>query len=182
MSKSIRMEGIVELVDFKEAISNHEIEKTKLRATLAEAHRLKDRSKIHDELFSSAAKRYREFTSIVDDLTNACLKDGIVTDPNLRKFVFDYIQCDPYFYRSGYILEKLLQRIKKLKLSTGEKNKIQVLILHRIETRALRNFRNICRLIPVISDDDFHQAVLDRYRSKDENVRRRAEFALCYFR
>ncbi len=102
-------------------------------------------------------------------------------DADQRAFMFDYIAVDPYFFRSGYLMEHILRRIKRIDLTPAEKTTVQQLLLKRIQTKALRNFRHICRLMPQISDADFHARVAALSRSTDPAVRHRAGFALAYF-
>ena len=78
-------------------------------------------------------------------------------------------------------MERLLRKIKKLSLSEAEKALLRNLILKRIDNKALRNFRHICRFIPVIEAVGFSNEVVARTRSHDPSVKHRAEFALSYF-
>jgi hypothetical protein len=61
-------------------------------------------------------------------------------EPFLREFMFDYVEVDPQFHRSGYLMERVLRRIKKLSLTPEEAAKLQLLLLNRIRVKALRNF------------------------------------------
>ena len=78
-------------------------------------------------------------------------------------------------------MEGLIRKIKKLSLIVAEKQLLRDLILKRIDTKALRNFRQICRLIPLIETAGFGNEVAARVRSNDASVRHRAKFALLYF-
>ncbi len=169
------------MTDFTSIISRHEEKKRNLRIKVDETRLLRDKTPQNRTKCIKAAQEYREFTSELDDLVADCLKYGIEHDSNLREFVFAYIECDPYFYRSGYILEKLIQKVKKLNLTHAEKKSIQRLLIRRIETRALRNFRNICRLIPKVETEEFYREVCNRSKSRNPDVKRRAEFAIEYF-
>ncbi len=169
------------MTDFTSIISRHEEKKRNLRIKVDETWRLRDKTPQNRTKWIKAAQEYREFTSELDDLVADCLKYGIEHDSNLREFVFAYIECDPYFYRSGYILEKLIQKVKKLNLTHAEKKSIQRLLIRRIETRALRNFRKICRLIPKVETEGFYREVCNRSKSRNLDVKRRAEFAIEYF-
>ena len=133
------------------------------------------------EQWVRATKAFHAYHAPLHDLVEQCLNATDLHDPDLRAFAFDYVDYDPYFFRSGYILESLLQRIKKCALTDAEKTSLQRLLLNRIETCALRNFRHICRLIPMIERDGFHAEVCNRAKSTDPQIRRRAEFALAYF-
>ena len=139
------------------------------------AHKFKD--------WERAAERFRTHRSDLDHLIEKCWpSSGDAVEPHLREFMFDYIEVDPQFYRSGYIMEKVLQRIKRLHLTTEDKAKVQALLLNRIRNKALRNFRQICRLIPIIDGGELKEIVVELAISADPSVRYRAGFALSYFR
>lgn len=148
---------------------------------LWETFRRREKSELAWRDWELAAKRFREYRSEVDELLERCLVEGIANDSELRIFTFCFVECDPYYHRSGYAMEGLLRKIKKLILTEAEKSLLRGLILKRIDTKALRNFRQICRLIPTIETLGFSNEVVARTRSSDPSVRRRAEFALSFF-
>ena len=156
-------------------------ELNELHAILWKTVEHRGKSPHHREQWHRAADAFNNHQSPIDDLIDKCLEYGLESDNDLRRFAFAYIDEDPYFFRSGYILEDLLRRVKRLALTTDEKISLQHLILKRIETRALRNFRRICQLINKIDTDDFRNEVYNRTKSSDRQVKRRAEFALSYF-
>lgn len=167
--------------NYREMIAECEHEVNELYATLSQTveHRFKPQSQ--REQWHRTADAFNNHQSPIYDLIDQCLETGLEHNNDLRCFAFAYIDQDPYFFRSGYILEDLLRRVKKLSLTGSEKTSIQRLVLKRIETRALRNFRHICRLIPMVDSDGFHTEVSNRAKSTDPQVRRRAKFALGYF-
>jgi len=161
-------------------IADSEREMNRLHAALWASVEHRDKSPNHYEKWTQAAALFRNFHAPIDELVQRCLRCGLEHDPDLRCFAFCYIEHDPYFFRSGYILESLLQKVKKITLSDAEKDIIRRTILRRVETRALRNFRHLCRFIPRIQDAQFCYELRSRAKSTDPNLRRRAEFALSY--
>jgi hypothetical protein len=167
--------------NYRKMIAECEREVNELHAALWKTVEHRYKSPHHREKWHRAADAFRNHQSPIDDLIDKCFEYGLKNDADLRRFAFAYIDEDPYFFRSGYILEDLLRRMKQLALTTDEKSSLQRLILKRIETRALRNFRRICQLINKIDTDQFHTEVCNRKKSSDPQVNRRAEFALSYF-
>lgn len=138
------------------------------------AHKFRD--------WERATERFRTYKSDLDPLIEQSWpSSGELVDPHLRGFMFDYVEVDPQFFRSGYIMEKVLQRIKKLSLTREEKSKLQVLLLNRIQHRAMRNFRHICRMVPLVESPGFKETVAGLAASVDPSIRHRAMFALSYF-
>ncbi len=132
-------------------------------------------------VWMQAREELHELIDPVEALIEACETVNLADDDDLRRFVFEYLEVDPYYYWSGHIKEKLLTKIKKLDFSEEECEIIRALVLRRIEKRALREFKHICRLIRKVETKGFHESVMDRSKSRDSRVKRRAEFALGYF-
>lgn len=167
---------------FQSMISRHEDEYNKLDLSLKEAFSRREKSDQAYRDWQLAAKRFREYSSEVDRMVDACLTQDISDHSDLREFAFCFIQCDPYYHRSGYVMEKLLRKIKALSLSDLEKRLLRELLIRRIDTKARRNFRDICRLIPKIETDALKDKVVSRIRSDDPSVKYRAGFAMRYFK
>jgi hypothetical protein len=161
-------------------IAQCERDKNALGAELDAAFAQCDASEGRRENYKRAAHAYRCYHSPVYDLVAQCRRFGIANDPDLRAFTFAYIKADPYFYRSGYIMESLLPGVKSLSLTLNERNIIRRAILKRIETRALRNFRHLCRLIRFVDNAQFRVNLSARANSSDPQICRRAKFALVY--
>jgi len=93
---------------FRYLIGRHEDEYGKLHAMVWETFGRRDKSELARRDWQLAAKRFREYRSEVDELVERCLAEGIVDDNELRIFVFCFVECDPYYHRSGYTLEGVL--------------------------------------------------------------------------
>ena len=132
--------------------------------------------------WKNAAAAFATHHSPLDPLFAQCFyASAQPVTPDLRAFMFDYIAVDPQFFRSGYILERILRRIKKLALSRSEKRAVQKLLVTRVKERGLRNFRDICRLVPVIEDGSLRTEIENLACSDHDGIRHRARFALSYF-
>lgn len=172
---------ICPMTNFKSAIQAHETHVNEMHARVHETLKQRDQSRDKFDLWTKAVHRFHAVRSEINEMCDACISDGLEQDPMLRRFAFEYLSVDPYYCRSGYFVKKLLRRVKKLELTDSEKHILRELILRRIETRALRNFRHLCRLIPLIETKAFQDEVSCLAQSDNPNVRRRAEFALQYF-
>jgi len=166
--------------DFCQLILQHEKKVNELHSQVWETFRRREKSAHAHSDWEQAAKQFCEFGSEFDELVERSLSGDMARDNELRGFALSYVATDPYFFRSGYILERLVRRIKKLDLSDAEKATIQKLILRRIDTKALRNFRDICRLIPKVETTAFSNEIAERLRSSEPGVRHRAELAASY--
>lgn len=106
--------------------------------------------------------------------------EALMADKQIRQFVFDFLSVDPIYFRSGYEKEKLLRLLKSLELTDEEKTVLRQIILRRVRNGALREFRRFCQFIPKIEDDAFISELREQAKSTDEQVKRRAAFALDY--
>ncbi|MFK7938735.1 MAG: hypothetical protein AB8B82_05105 [Roseovarius sp.] len=157
-------------------IQEHRARHTAIHATFAQ----RDTSPAHYVRWEEACAAFRKAENQMLDLLVRCLKDGLEQDLELRQFAFQYIDEDPYYFRSGYMLGALLQRVKRLELTQAEVVVLQHLVLRRIDTQALREFRRICRLIPRVHDPAFQAQLITRAKEAAPDIARRAEFALGY--
>ncbi|MEL6210385.1 MAG: hypothetical protein AAFR44_09435, partial [Pseudomonadota bacterium] len=101
-------------------------------------------------------------------------------DAERRLFAFDFIDCDPFFFRSGYALEALLRRAKSLRLSNREMDILRRLVLRRIDKGGRREFRCICRMIPLIDSPALRAEIEARSLAQDPRQRQRALVAASY--
>ncbi len=71
-----------------------------------------------------------------------------------------FLKADPIFFRSGYIKEDILERLRGIPLDPTQKRRLQQLILARImEPRVKREFRRYCRLAPFVTDPLFEEQI-----------------------
>lgn len=71
--------------------------------------------------------------------------------------------------------------VRTMELTDAEKGIVRRLLLQRIRIKALRNFRHICRLIPMLAEQNFWDDVAALATSADGSIRHRASLALSYF-
>ena len=104
-----------------------------------------------------------------------------LSEAEQREFMFDYVAVDPQFFRSGYVMERILRRIKRLDLTSSEKGAIRALLMSRIQGPGRRNFRDICKLVPLVQNDGLAAKIADLVTSPDTAVSARAKMAQTYF-
>lgn len=109
------------MCSFQHLILRHETEYHALHTALHDRFDRRDKPEKARVDWLRAAEKFRNYHSELDDLMDRCLTEGLANDPMLREFAFCFIQHDPYYFGSGYSMERLLQRVKKLALSDLEK-------------------------------------------------------------
>lgn len=99
-------------------------------------------------------------------------------DPDTIESTVQYLEADPWFFRSGYIKADLIKHLRRAPLGEDQRARLQKVILDRIYGEGRREFRHFCRLARVISDPKFEQAVTELKSSPVEHVSRHAGWVL----
>lgn len=103
-------------------------------------------------------------------------------DPNAVESAVTFLEADPFFYRSGYIKEDLLERLRWAPLSPDQKYRLQRVIHSRIhDDRTKREFRRYCRLAPFVADSRFESEITSLAGSPETNSQR-AQWVLEHLR
>ena len=163
-----------------EAIRRYEAEVNALHRSVHEAYCQRDRSPAGRARWEAATQAFHEYRTLVSDLLDDCLDHGIEGDAERRLFAFDFIDCDPFFFRSGYALEALLRRAKSLRLSNRKMDILRRFVLRRIDKGGRREFRCLCRMIPLIDSPALRAEIEARSLAPDPRQRQRALVAASY--
>ncbi len=166
--------------DFKSQILRHRDTLNELQRHIHATFKVRDHSAGKKQAWSEACRVFHIFESEIDKILENVNSKTVAEDKLLRKFVFDFISVDPIYFRSGYEKERLLKSVKFLEFTDHEKSVLRQTIQHRVNNGALREFRRFCQLIPKIQSDDFVFELKMAARSTNENIKRRAAFALDY--
>ena len=81
-------------------------------------------------------------------------------EPAAIELAVQFLEADPFFFRSGYLKEDLLERLRWATLDKDQKRRLQQVILERIcDSKTRREFRRYCRLAPFITDAEFEREI-----------------------
>ncbi|MBO5823211.1 MAG: hypothetical protein J6R86_09365 [Lentisphaeria bacterium] len=73
-----------------------------------------------------------------------------------KKMAVKFLEFDPYYYRSGYIKSKLLVRLKNIKLSDTEAERLRQVVCNAIVSRQPKSeFKYYARLLKNIGTPEF---------------------------
>jgi len=140
----------------------------------------RNRNEEHYQLWAQACQR---FHSSFDRLAFpggleqelSLLKRG---DAQAIEMAVRYLEANPWFFRSGYIKEELLQRLKRVALSENQRERLRVVIVERINNGSGREFRRYCKLAKALMNSTFEAKVRQAMMSNDVNVSRRAGWVM----
>jgi hypothetical protein len=99
-------------------------------------------------------------------------------DPSGAEEALAFLEADPWFFRSGYIKEKLLLRLTRLDLTSKQTARLRDVVLNAVDSRDRREFRRFCRLARRVDSPDLRAALERRLSSPDPGVQRRARWVL----
>ncbi len=78
------------------------------------------------------------------------LKSG---DASSIEMAVTFLEVDAMFFRSGYIKEELLTRLKNADLTSSQVQRLSAAILNVVDDRDCREFRRYCQLGPVNTNE-----------------------------
>lgn len=84
-----------------------------------------------------------------------------------------FLEADPWFFRSGYEKKALIQRLKRVNLTVGQRQRLAIVVLWAIDGRwaELKHYR---RLACTVWSNFLDVEIAKRMESTDEGIKRRA--------
>ncbi len=88
-----------------------------------------------------------------------------------RSLILGFLEANPYFYRSGYIKQKILRYLKQVSLSKQEKERLRFVVLAQVEApHARREFPEYARLAIVLDSPVLRQELATIGNAKAHHV------------
>jgi tetratricopeptide (TPR) repeat protein len=92
--------------------------------------------------------------------------------------IVQFLEDDPWFFRSGYMKSELLRMVARMPLSDEYKIRLRRVVLGAIDLRDRYEFWGYCKLAKAVRGDEFKKQIEKRLANKDEGIRRRARWVL----
>lgn len=157
-------------------------EGAKLHAMHAEIHRtfaLRDRDPGAHREWEQACNAFHAYQSWFGPyLESACKKRKARYARGILEFVVCFLEVDPWFYRSGYLKQVFLTRVKRSVLSEALKERLRKVVLDAVERRGTREFKYYCRLAVVLADQQLVAELETAAASTDAAIANRARMML----
>jgi hypothetical protein len=101
-------------------------------------------------------------------------------DPEIIEQVLQFLEFDPFFFRSGYIKVEFIRHLRHWPLTDDQKARLQKVIIARIYEKGRREFRWYCRLAKYVTDSEF-EALIEQLAAVKEPklVARQASWVLA---
>ena len=106
-----------------------------------------------EEAWRQACKAFHAFRSSLDPLFERAFQEKIYCDKTLIEFAIRFLEVDPRFFRSGYIKQVILTRIKRSVLCESDQRRLRGVCIDAVNCRGGREFKYCCRLAAALADD-----------------------------
>ena len=93
-----------------------------------------------------------------------------------------FLEADPYYFRSGYHKVDMIKQLCRRSLSPDHKKRLQQVVLNQIRDHDKREFRAYCRLATHIVDPEFQKQIADMAGLSRALVPRHARWVLEYLK
>ncbi|WP_337267481.1 hypothetical protein [Oryzifoliimicrobium ureilyticus] len=104
------------------------------------------------------------------------LKKG---DARGAEMAIAFLEADPWFFRSGYMKQRLAHFLKRVRLSKTQVDRLETVLLKIVDERNTHEFRNYCRLARAIATPKLWAQLTERLTDSDPRRRLRAAWMLA---
>ena len=163
--------------NFKELIDK---ESKKLRQMHLDVHLTYSERKRYPEKWKKACHVFHNYISEIDPYINRVYEEELM-DTILQEFVIVFLERNPMFFRSGYIKQIMLTKIKRAPLKKYQKERLKLVVLNAVDSRPYREYRYYCRLAMSLLDIELISAVKYKIENGKGSKRSRAKMMFKYF-
>ena len=139
------------------------------------------KSKSGLKAWKEACQKCHSYKSGLDYYTEkACLDKAYSGE--ILEFVICFLEIDPWFFRSGYLKQVFITKLKRSDLTPSEINRTKKVLIKAVEAKGTREFKYYCRLASAIADEILIRNLKMIESLKDGAASSRARMMLNYIR
>lgn len=90
----------------------------------------------------------------------------------------EFLEADPWFFRTGYVKEKLIRYLLRFHLSERDAARLRKVVLAAVDQRYRREFREYCRLARKVDVPELRQQLRERLVQGNSDIKRRTQWML----
>ena len=132
------------------------------------------------EAWKKACSTFHSYVSTLDPLIEQVYEKSALDDDELIEFSITFLELNPMFFRSGYVKEEILRKLKRSALSEKQNERLRAVLLDAVNNRGTREFRRYCRLLPKISSPKLVSALETTNKYGEGAQKNRAAVMLGY--
>jgi hypothetical protein len=99
-------------------------------------------------------------------------------DPAGLPIAIEFLEADPWFFRTGYVKEKLIRYLLRFDVSERDAARLRNVVLAAVDQCYRREFREYCRLARKVDAPELRQQLHERLTQGNADIRRRAQWML----
>ncbi len=100
--------------------------------------------------------------------------------PSHVEFAITFLELDPWFFRSGYIKEDFIHRLKRVDLDDMQRKRVLRILVDAVMSRGTREYKRYCRLAIVFATEHLVSELFSIRRLGEPGQRSRAKLMLQY--
>ncbi len=129
-------------------------------------------------LWEEACKKFNTYITEFSPILIKIYNEKYLLNQDIIEFTISYLEVDPMYFRSGYIKEEMLRKIKRTTLNEKQKYRLRNLLYNAVEVRASREYKRYCRLAPIVTDEKFNNWLLNIIQNEEGSKKSRANLML----
>jgi hypothetical protein len=111
---------------------------------------------------------------------DAFLADLRVSDRQAIDEAILYLEADPWYFRSGYLKERLIRGLKVAKLTQRDRRRLRNVIWNVAGGRNRREYRDYCSLAAVVGDADLIRLLEEVSPERDQDAKGKFGYLRSY--
>lgn len=122
-----------------------------------------------------ASRRATDF--LWENTTRERLRAG---DPSTVEDAIVFLETDPWFFRAGYLKERVISALKRAPLPGAPRERLRHVILEVCRGKNRREFRYYCRLAVAVWTREFEEAIRAEAATHDAESKGKYSYLLKY--
>jgi hypothetical protein len=132
------------------------------------------------EAWKKACSDFCAYNSKMNPYIKEIYNESEYNTEDIKEFAITFLELDPMFFRSGYIKEEILRKIKRSKLNSKQVERLLYVLERAVENKGTREYRRYCRLAPSITNQKFLNYLNNVSKYGEGTRKSRAELMLTY--
>ena len=131
------------------------------------------------EAWSNACSEFNSYISPLDSHVEAFYSLSPINSESVE-FGVQFLEINPFFFRSGYIKEQILNKLKRVVLTKPQSTRLRKVLKNAVLSCSGREFKRYCRLALVIGNETLIQELTGLSEHQDRKIKSRAVLMLSY--
>lgn len=132
------------------------------------------------ESWHKACVEFHSHESAITSMINRVYDEKKFSDQELVEFAISFLEIDPMYFRSGYIKETILTKLKRSILKKNQRDRVINILIDAVRNRGYREYRYYCRVAKVMNSQFLINTLTGILASEPLSKRSRAKMMLDY--